>query len=79
MGMKHKIGNGDAPFLLQPFITLVGLYNGMIYPLRHYTFKGVVWYQESQMYVGANIRLAQCIDSRLENTFSKMKIFLLYH
>lgn len=25
--------------------TPVGLYNGMIYPLRHYTFKGVVWYQ----------------------------------
>mgnify|MGYP002236510958 FL=1 len=25
--------------------TPVGLYNGMIYPLCHYTFKGVVWYQ----------------------------------
>lgn len=23
----------------------VGLYNGMIYPLRNYTFKGVAWYQ----------------------------------
>ena len=25
--------------------TPVGLYNGMIHPLQHYVFKGVVWYQ----------------------------------
>ena len=23
----------------------VGLYNGMIFPLRNYKFKGIVWYQ----------------------------------
>lgn len=46
-GWKHKIGTvmPPSPSSTAFHYTPVGLYNGMIYPLRHYTFKGVVWYQ----------------------------------
>lgn len=44
---KHKIGTvmPPSPSSTAFHYTPVGLYNGMIHPLQHYVFKGVVWYQ----------------------------------
>lgn len=44
---KHKIGivMPSAPSSTAFHCVPVGLYNGMIHPLRHWAFKGVVWYQ----------------------------------
>lgn len=44
---KHKIGTvmPPSPSSTAFHYTPIGLYNGMIHPLRHYVFKGVIWYQ----------------------------------
>lgn len=44
---KHKIGTvmPSSPSSTAFHYTPVGLYNGMICPLQHYVFKGVIWYQ----------------------------------
>ena len=44
---KHKSGSvmPSAPSSTGFQNIPVGLYNGMIYPLRNYVFKGIVWYQ----------------------------------
>ncbi len=44
---KHKTGAvmPPSPSSTAFHYTPVGLYNGMIHPLRHYVFKGVIWYQ----------------------------------
>lgn len=44
---KHKLGSvmPSAPSSTGFQNVPVGLYNGMIYPLRNYVFNGIVWYQ----------------------------------
>lgn len=44
---KHKIGTVMPPSPSSTAFHYIptGLYNGMIHPLQHYVFKGVVWYQ----------------------------------
>ncbi len=44
---KYKVGNIIRPQGPTTFLEYrpIGLYNGMIYPLRNYSIKGVLWYQ----------------------------------
>lgn len=44
---KHKVGTvmPSSPSSTAFHYVPVGLYNGMIHPLKHCVFKGVVWYQ----------------------------------
>ncbi len=44
---KHRIGTEmpSAPSSTAFHYMPIGLYNGMIAPLKHYVFKGAVWYQ----------------------------------
>lgn len=30
---------------ISPWLRPIGLYNAMFYPIRHYTYKGIIWYQ----------------------------------
>lgn len=58
MEAQNRYGDAPSPSSTAFHYTPVGLYNGMIYPLRHYTFKEWCGIRESQMWaVGANIRL----------------------
>lgn len=82
---KYKVGQ-DLKFLEQakkqlPNLVSMGsrLYNGMIYPLRDYEVKGVIWYQGESNAGDANYgKYLKALVSNWRTTFQKVDLpFLL--